>query len=149
MLDSPQFLSLLRRIALAWLLGCAASWLVGLLDVSTLAPLQIGKISLASGVIAVVSVLSFSKVACRAFGGPSVVDILTGDMGLFVAFSIGMTIRILGTVALFLLCRYQMVAQTMQIAVWVLTWYFYLTVVEILLFVCQSPQKHDPVDCCR
>ena len=47
-----------------------------------------------------------------------------------------MAIRLLGTVALFMLCRYQMAAVSAQsIAIWVLAWYAWLTAVEVTAVV--------------
>ena len=45
----------------------------------------------------------------------------------------GILIRLLGTVALFLLCRYQMAPSADTIAGWVLSWYVLLTATEVVV----------------
>lgn len=67
---------------------------------------------------------------------------------------IGVTIRLVGTVALFLVCRYQMDYSASAVAAITIGWYVYLTFVEVIATVFQmsrlglqrSPQnlgKHD------
>ena len=59
-----------------------------------------------------------------------------------VASSFGMLFRIVGTVALFLFCRYQLAEPAGWAAAMTLTWYLLLTTVEIVT-LCRS---HSPVD---
>ena len=147
MLDSSQFRHILRRIALAWGVGCIIALAFGILGISDMAVHRIFRISIASGFLGFAAILPFSSSAARRLGGAPAVELLNGELGLFVAFSIGMGIRITGTVALFLACRYQMVAPDGEIAAFVLTWYLYLTLIEIALVLFQSKRESNSLDC--
>lgn len=52
-------------------------------------------------------------------------------LGLALEFSVSMLLRLVGTVALFMLCRYHLAASDRLIAGWVLGWYFWLGFVEV------------------
>jgi hypothetical protein len=71
------------------------------------------------------------------------------DVGLFVAFSLGIGIRIAGTVALLVTSSYHMVSWGLELACWVLGWYVYLTTVEVLNFVSDHSIEHESADCRR
>ncbi len=146
MLDSEQFRHILGRIALAWVVGCAVASLVGVLGLADMAEHRILRISFASGFIGFAAILPFSRKAAWRIGGAPVAGFLAGELGLFVAFSIGMGIRITGTVALFLACRYQMVASEGEIAAFVLVWYVYLTLIEIALVLYRAEPGSNALD---
>lgn len=146
MLSSHQFRSILRLTALAWVVGAVIALVVARLASAELLAGQVFRISLASGFLGLVAILPFSERAVRRFAGAAVVDVLQSQVGLFVAFSIGMGIRIVGTVALFLACRYQMVATDGEIAAFVLVWYLYLTLIEIALVLYQSRRHCEDRD---
>ena len=146
MLISEDFRFVLRRTAIAWLVGCLISISVAMLGVAELSIPQVIRISIASGFLGFVAILPFSSKAVRRLTGASVVEVLESEVGLFVAFSIGMGIRIIGTVALFLACRYQMGGADGEIAAFVLAWYIYLTLIEIALVLYQSTRRLNPVD---
>jgi hypothetical protein len=138
MFSSDHFRRIVRLAAIAWMVGVAISLLVGISGITALSLGQIARISAASGFLGLVAILPFSNKAVQRLGGASVAEVLSSEVGLFVAFSIGMGIRIAGTVALFLACRYQMVATDGEIAAFVLAWYLYLTLIEIALVLYQS-----------
>ncbi len=149
MLDWPMFARMIGLVLLAWVLGCCVSVAIAAFFSGSVGLREVFAIAVLSGGVGVAGMLPFSRVASRMLGGPSIAEVLAGELGRFVAFSIGMMIRIVGTVALFLLCRYHMTTGTTQLAAWVLGWYVYLTIVEVAFFVCLSPHKHESADCCR
>ena len=60
------------------------------------------------------------------------------------SFMAGMVIRLLGTVALFAVCRYQMAELTHLVAVAVLGWYVLLTITEVGLLAWLAPSRISP-----
>lgn len=138
MLNSKLFRYLLSRAIAAWLLGCGLAGLVAVSGVSQLSDQEIGTIALGSGVICIAAILPFSLPSLRRAEQDPPTQPPPADLGLFVAFSVGMGIRVVGTVALLLACRYQMDAPIGQIAAMIVGWYVYLTLVEIILVAIQS-----------
>ncbi len=59
--------------------------------------------------------------------------------GIIVNLMAGIPIRLVGTVALFLACRYHMASPSEVIAVMTISWYLLLTFIEVLVLVRQSP----------
>ncbi len=128
---------------MAWLSGCA---IFAGLDAARLLPLEgwvIASISIGSGLIGFFAILPFYFV--DHVGNSSSRESSNGqtpepeaELGLFVAFSIGMGIRVVGTVALLLACRYQMGESIGLIAAVILAWYVFLTLVEIVSVVLKS-----------
>jgi len=54
------------------------------------------------------------------------------SLGIGLEFAGSMALRLVGTVALFMLCRYHLAASDRLIALWVLSWYGWLTFVEVV-----------------
>lgn len=145
MIDPQLLRFLIPSVSAAWALGCGVVAMLvgsGALD---LAVAEAMKVSAASGLIAVFAIGLFSARFARAVGGRPLQAVIESDMGLFVAFSAGMAIRILGTVALFLACRYQMGASPETLATLVLGWYLYLTLIEISVVVARSSKFFESV----
>lgn len=70
-------------------------------------------------------------------------------LGLALEFSVTMLLRLVGTVALFMLCRYHLPASDRLIAGWVLAWYFWLGFVEVVGLcraILSSPAASSSVD---
>lgn len=63
---------------------------------------------------------------------------------LIVALSLGITIRSVGTVALFLTYRYQLASSTEMIAAMVLGWYVFLTSIEVIVLARSLPETVGP-----
>ena len=130
-----RFFVVLRRILLGWGFGFAAVlalvvWLSPGLLVSTVL------ISVASGLIAVAALCPVMVSNDRRGEStlPSHRDTdQPGPSGeLVAAFMIGIVVRLVGTVALFLLCRYQMGQHPEAIALLVGGWYVFLTSLEVV-----------------
>jgi hypothetical protein len=66
------------------------------------------------------------------------------DDGIVVNLMAGIPIRMVGTVALFLTCRYQLASPTETIAAMAISWYLLLTFIEVVVLVRQSPAATKP-----
>ena len=130
-----RFFVVLRRILLGWGSGFVAvlalvAWLSPDLLMSTVL------ISLASGLIAVAALCPIMGANDRRGESTLQTDRDTVQPGpsveLVAAFMIGIVVRLVGTVALFLLCRYQMVQHPEVIALLVGGWYVFLTSLEVV-----------------
>ena len=118
--------------------AAASVWLQGPLP----AAVQIGLtnamlIGICSGMIAVISltpglIIEFSLRDTHSEEGPR--DYTSAVLA-------GILIRLLGTVALFLLCRYQMAPSADTIAGWILGWYILLTATEVVVLAKRLPKS--------
>jgi hypothetical protein len=118
--------TLLRRLLSLWLAMLLAVSLI----VYAVAPellLQSTLIALASGLISAVALVPYLKLI-----GPPVSQ-TTSDNQPILSIFLSMAIRVLGTVALFLFCRYQMGLPPRTVALMVCGWYAMLTSVEAFL----------------
>ena len=105
-------------------------------------PALAGVIALASGAIAFLALLP------GIAGGPqSASSRVTADelarLWQHVVFSVfaGMAIRLTGTVALFLTCRYHMASPAEMIATITIAWYIALTLIEVTVLVWEQPKS--------
>ncbi len=96
-------------------------------------------ISLASGIVAVLAPCVGLVLARKI-----IVDPADRFSAYLLVAGIAMAVRLLGTVALFLLCRYQMVHSVESVAAMVLGWYVLLTTVEIV-GIANAPALIQPV----
>lgn len=122
----------------AWLLGLLATSLLffgdrNLLFVSCL-------LAVCSGAIAFCSVLGGLLTAKSVESRRGEVATTADWTGLAAAVALGMSIRVLGTVALFLTCRYHMATSTEMIAGLTIGWYVYLTSVEVFVLARELPK---------
>tara|TARA_R110002049_G_scaffold2750_2_gene21747 strand:- start:625397 stop:625945 length:549 start_codon:yes stop_codon:yes gene_type:complete len=153
-----SFLVALRHVALAWLAGSMLTMLVAyLVDTAVLVPAFV--VAIGSGLVALVAMApvawfsqrsghpSSAMVASRAdvslapgVAGDVPESALSGD--LVSAFMLGTTLRLVGTVALFLLCRYQLGLQPEKIAALVGVWYVWMTSVEVVTLAKLNADLH-------
>jgi len=143
-----RFAHTLRRVLVAWLVGFFLSMAVVVVtDPDFLWGATF--ISIASGLVAVAALgpvawlakssqeSVFTDKSCsphdqQGFGVPDRVASTEANwVPLASALMSGVMLRLAGTVALFLLCRYQMGHQPSVIAAWVTTWYLWLASVEV------------------
>ncbi len=133
--EQPQhlliFIAALIRLLVCWLtMFVMVSLATYLIDREVLAEATL--IALASGVISAMALLPGISMAFANFGS-------SGDQRPTVASKIvativaAMAIRVTGTVALLLLCRYQMVLPPRTMALFVGGWYAWLTSIEVYL----------------
>ena len=125
-------------LAVTAISAAASVWLQEVLP----AAVQIGLanamlIGIGSGMIAVVSlipglIIEFSLREAHSNEGPR--DYTPAVLA-------GILIRLLGTVALFLLCRYQMAPSADTIAGWILGWYILLTATEVVVLAKRLPKS--------
>jgi len=139
-----------RAVAVTWLAGTPVVVAVtAMLSPELVGPLL--AISLASGVIAHGSLLPISSprtappAAVTATGAGERGDRAVGT-ALFAATVASTGVRLLGTVALFLWCRYQMAAPVVLTAGATLGWYALLTAVEIGTLSCHLPDASVAAD---
>ena len=130
-----RFVVALRRILVGW--GCGFAVAVTLAwFLSPGLVTAVVSISVASGMIAVAALAPITwlddrrDVSIQPAGQTADPSRPTGD--LLSAFMLGIIVRLVGTVALFLLCRYQMGQQPEVIAVLVGGWYVFLTSLEVI-----------------
>lgn len=64
--------------------------------------------------------------------------------GIVVAVMAGIMIRLIGTVALFLTCRYHMASPVEMIAAMTIGWYVLLTSIEVFVLIRESPRDATP-----
>lgn len=115
---------------------------LGLSILIALASLLIAILALVPGLVT--DLISRSDRSVRA--GSSGSESGEGGAGKSVAssFMTGIVIRLVGTVALFVLCRYHMAELTHLIAAMVLGWYVLMTISEVtLLVLLVSPAQHS------
>ena len=116
--------------ALAWVIGGGAVALAAMI-------FFINQIDAALLNDAIVIAMFSVMIACLAM----LPGLLVGRCsdGILVNLMAGIPIRLVGTVALFLACRYHMASPSEAIAVITISWYLLLTSIEVLVLVRQSP----------
>ena len=122
-----------RRVLAAWAVGCLVTALiVCFTDKSLFGPALL--ISLASGLIAIAAVYAVLQFSRNASGLSNVSGLSEGGSStdLVSSFMVATMVRLFGTVALFLWCRYQMGQPPVAIAALVSVWYVWLTCVEVV-----------------
>lgn len=133
--DTPR----LHRVFSHALLAVTSTWLVATFVLSSLtiwlAPQHfavVTSVALLSGLVAVIALLPGLLAAPPAVKGDYSTPLLASVI-----------LRILGTVALFLLCRYHLAASDDLLAGNVVGWYLFLTVIEVTALVRFLPQRDD------
>ncbi len=123
--------SAFRAVALLWLLAAAVVFIAST-ALSTDNAWAAVVITIGSGLIAATAMLApivLPTVKARRMRAGQ-----TGSIHhFFVAAAAGMTLRLIGTVALFLTCRYHLAASTEMIAAMTIGWYIFLTSVEVTI----------------
>ncbi len=134
--QATPFLSALAWVAAAWAVGVIALGIVCFV-VSTdasLDPLAAGVIAIGSGLIACGAMLAggwlFRQLSPRSSLADSEPNHAQAN-ALLAATAAGMFLRLVGTVALFLSCRYHLAASEVVIGTMAVGWYLYLTSVEV------------------
>ena len=97
-------------------------------------------ISVASGATAMVSLVPGFVPQIRSVDGQTGQDTNGRQNYINCVFS-GMILRLVATVALFVLCRYQMAASDQWIAGMIISWYAVLTAVEVIVLARYFPQS--------
>jgi hypothetical protein len=145
-LYSRPFTRAMRVSTLAWagaLVLSLATWTVARVTLST--PIRLGDALL----LAVASlVVSYASLVPALLAGWLMAGRSEGDRsglgqqqsGLMVA---GVMIRLTGTVALFLTCRYQMATPTAWVAAMTIGWYALLTFVDVSVLARELPKPMD------
>ena len=101
-------------------------------------------IAVASGVIACVSVVPGMFIQLAVTTGQAKYEPLDLWGRLIAALAAGMTIRSIGTVALFLTYRYHLASSTEMIAGMTLGWYLFLTSIEVSVLARTLPKSAQP-----
>lgn len=125
---STLFPTAFRAVVIVWSLGAGvALTATAVLPQATSQAIVV--ITIASGLIAAVTMLA-APLLSRVWHGR---QRQTGPMSeFFVAALAGMILRVIGTVALFLTCRYHMAASVEMIVGMTIGWYLLLTSVEVV-----------------
>ena len=149
-LYSRPFTRAIRVSTYAWTAGLAlllAIWMVAWVTAST--PIRFGDVMLIAVASLTVSHASLvpALLAGRAMAHRAGCDrshVGQQQSGLMV---VGVMIRLTGTVALFLTCRYQMATPTTWVAAMTIGWYVLLTFVDISVLARELPKpfkgRHD------
>jgi hypothetical protein len=120
------------------LIATLIAWTVGMLAVTILLPMTEANVSgklvygigLGSGMIAILATLPGVVIEARDLLHQKTA-VPVGRMT--IGFSLASAIRVVGTLALVGMCRYQMPADINVVAVMALLWYGYLTTVDIVV----------------
>lgn len=134
--DAAPFRAALIWVAAAWAIGAVAVGFVCLWTSTEarLDPFAAGAISIGSGLVALTAMQSgawlYRSLSPRRNldGSP---PSGAGATPLLAAVVAGMFLRLVGTVALFLSCRYHLAASVVVIGTMTVGWYLYLTSVEV------------------
>ena len=126
----PVFASAARTVMLAWAIGSVifvgAIYLTSSNTTSTAT-----LVSVASGIVSLMALIpGLVHHQPNDYSGPLLASVM---------------LRIIGTVALFALCRYQMAASAESIAAMCLGWYIYLTVIGVGLLAYHMSHRDDIV----
>jgi hypothetical protein len=134
--QAAPFLSALAWVAAAWAVGAVAVGIFCLVasTVASLDPLAAGVITSGSGLIACGAMLAggwlYRQLSPRSSPADSEPNHAQAN-ALLAATLAGMFLRLVGTVALFLSCRYHLAASVEVIGTMTVAWYLYLTSVEV------------------
>ncbi len=128
--------------ALAWVI---VGWVVATFIMILLVRAVSSPVLLDSIVIAIASLVIASVSMLPGFlGGAQGEGIGAQGEGMIVRLMAGILIRLAGTVALFLTCRYHMASPMEMIAAMTISWYVLLTSIEVTVLVLQSPRVAPP-----
>lgn len=108
---------------------------------------HVGVLTSSDGLLGIVGI--GSGVVAVAGGMPGVMTELLPSSGasparITVGFSVGVLIRLFGTVALVGLCSYHLPAAKKEIAGMILAWYVYLTTVDVTVLAMLLPRQDRP-----
>lgn len=137
------FINALAWIIVGWSIVAAILWFaIDRRDTGLLTDAML--IAVASGAIACVS--QFAGILIQLVNPTSEAKSQSQDRWgrLIVALAVVMTIRSVGTVALFLTYRYQLASSTEMIAGMTLGWYVFLTSIEVLVLARSLPKTAEP-----
>lgn len=132
--DPKPYTRCFFALGVAWAIGAGLSWALFQLD---LVPCDTDLLTVAgigSGLIAILASIPGVLIEWRSTAKHDPARITIG-------FSIGVAIRILGTVALAALCSYQLPAAKGEIAGAILVWYVYLTSVDVITLALLLPRQ--------
>lgn len=121
-------------LVVAWVVGAGVSWALLELDFVPCDFELLAVAGIGSGLIAILASIPGVLIERRSTAEHDPARITIG-------FFIGVVIRILGTVALAALCRYQLPAAKGHIAGAILVWYVYLTSVDVITLALLLPRQ--------
>lgn len=127
----------LIAIAVAWACAVLVVWLLVTAEAVRVDQRLLNFVAVGSGVVAVFAGLPGVVTEMFPGSGESAGRITIG-------FSVGVIIRLLGTVALVALCSYHLPAAKKEIAGMILAWYVYLTSVDVAVLAMLLPRQDRP-----
>lgn len=138
-----SFLQALTWIIVGWSLASGILWfMIGHRDTGLFTDALV--IAVGSGVIACVALIPGMLIRMIVRNGEAKCQSAELWGRLAAALLAGMVIRSVGTVALFLTYRYQLASSTEMIAGMTLSWYVYLTSIEVFVLARSLPKSAKP-----
>lgn len=133
---AAPFRGALNWIAAAWAIGAVSIGVVCMMapQASPIEPLAAAAITIGSGLVATVAMLigaMLNRSLCPPYHANDSVHAANPAAAMLASAVAGMLVRLVGTVALFMTCRYHLAASVEVVGSMTVGWYLYLTTVEV------------------